>query len=143
MNVERACIIRLAGKALLHYLNDNFWCKVFLLFIFSFPLPLMVKDIQKPFLQPPQSCILSVQLSIRVLCSFFIIINAIETQSYKGLAVEAFTVHSVTCGIKGGVCHLHTSVLSISHYLDNVLTSPLCSFYFWMNRNNVFWDFGN
>lgn len=112
MNVECACIIRLAGKALLHYLNDNFWCKVFLLFIFSFPLPLMVKDIQKPFLQPPQSCILSVQLSIRVLCSFFIIINAIETQSYKGLAVEAFTVHSVTwnkgrCVPPSYLCSLH------------------------------------
>lgn len=59
-----------------------FYC-LFLSFLLS-----LMKDIQKPFLQPPQSCTLSVQHSIRVLSSFFTIINAIETKSYKGLQLR-------------------------------------------------------
>lgn len=108
--------------------------KCFYCLFFSFLLPLMVKDIQKSFLQPPQSCILSVQLSIRVLCSFFIVINAIEKKSYKGFAVEAFMVHSVTGGVKGGVCHLPTSILSYHFLLPQECSHfPAVCIFFLMN----------
>lgn len=100
---------------------------MFLLFIFSFLLSLMVKDIQKSFLQPPQSCTLSVQHSIRVLSSFFIIINAIEPKSYKGLHLGH--LQSIQCHVPSReerTTFVPPFCPTTSHYPDNVLAFQLC-----------------
>lgn len=118
---------------------------VFLLFIFSFLLSLMVKDIQKSFLQLPQSCILSVQHSIRVLSSFFITIHAIEPKSCKGL--RSGHLQSIHCHMPSReelTTFMPPFCPTISHYPDSVLISfQLSAFYFQMNRNNVFQNFGS